>query len=137
MCLARKLCLSSLQCSSAAVAVDHLKSARACKHTASSSQQSLCNHVQCCAVSPATDDLEEALLFDFEAEETSLTPKKTARGHSRSTTPSGSLATADSLLSPLGPVHSITKDAAGTHVLAENFTMHIEEVGGTSSGVGT
>lgn len=85
-----------------------------------------------CFTSPA-DDLEEGLLFDFEADEvSSLTPKHTVTSSLISAAASaGSLpGTAASLPSMISGVRSITKDSTGTHVLTENFTLHIEEVGG-------
>lgn len=85
--------------------------------------------MSCCLV---LDDLEEALLFEFEGEEATLTPKTTTITVSSlvsATGSAGSLPAAGSLPSVLSGVRSISKDAAGTHVLTENFTLHIEEVG--------
>lgn len=84
----------------------------------------------CCCL--LQDDLEEALLFEFEGEEAALTPKTTTITVSSllsATGSAGSLPAAGSLPSVLSGVRSITKDAGGTHVLTENFTLHIEEVG--------
>jgi hypothetical protein len=79
---------------------------------------------------PSPDDLEEALLFEFEGEESSLTPKNTITPSLISATASCSslLGGTGSLPSMISGVRSITKDSAGTHVLTENFTLHIEEV---------
>jgi hypothetical protein len=77
------------------------------------------------------EDLEEALLFEFEADESSsLTPKQTTVTSSllSAAASAGSLGPAGSLPSVLSGVRSVTKDSAGTHVLTENFTLHIEEV---------
>jgi hypothetical protein len=78
------------------------------------------------------DDLEEALLFDFEAEEAASLMAQTKTTVTSSlvsaAASAGSLAPGGSLPSVLSGVRSITKDSAGTHVLTENFTLHIEEV---------
>lgn len=82
------------------------------------------------------EDLEEALLFEFEADESSsLTPKQTMVTSSllSAAASAGSLGPAGSLPSVLSGVRSVTKDSAGTHVLTENFTLHIEEERATSS----
>lgn len=79
-----------------------------------------------------TDDLEEALLFDFEAEEAASLMAQTKTTVTSSlvsaAVSAGSLAPGGSLPSVLSGVRSITKDSTGTHVLTENFTLHIEEV---------
>jgi hypothetical protein len=81
-----------------------------------------------------TDDLEEALLFDFEEagdesaslmEQTKTTVTSSLVSAAAS---AGSLGPGGSLPSVLSGVRSITKDSTGTHVLTENFTLHIEEV---------
>jgi hypothetical protein len=85
-----------------------------------------------CSVVVHADDLEEALLFDFEAEDAASLTTQTKT----TVTPSlvsaaayaGSLAPAGSLPSVFSGVRSITKDSEGSHVLTENFTLHIEEV---------
>lgn len=77
--------------------------------------------------------MEEALLFEFEADEaSSLTPKHPITSSLVSAAASaGSLGgPAGSLPSVLSGVRSVTKDSTGTHVLTENFTLHIEEVRG-------
>jgi hypothetical protein len=80
-----------------------------------------------------TDDLEEALLFEFEGadESASLTPKHTTVTSSlvSAAASAGSMRETGSLPSLISSVRSITKDSGGTHVLTENFTLHIEEVG--------
>ncbi|KAF6258591.1 transmembrane amino acid transporter protein-domain-containing protein [Scenedesmus sp. NREL 46B-D3] len=85
------------------------------------------------------DDLEEPLLFEFEGEE-ELAAAAAAAAASGSTTAAASAATlaeTSSLLSavPSSPGHlrAVTKDALGTHVQAEQYTMHIEEERATSS----
>jgi hypothetical protein len=77
------------------------------------------------------DDLEEPLLFDFEGEE-----ELAAAAASGSTTAAASTAALaetspviSAVPSSLGHLRSITKDALGTHVQTEQYTMHIEEVG--------
>lgn len=84
---------------------------------------------------PTTEDLEEALLFEFEADDSAAGATPTKRSalllnsaNSVSGASAVSMAPAGSLPSVLSGVRSVTKDAAGTHVLAENFTLHIEEV---------
>lgn len=86
--------------------------------------------------SRTSEDLEEALLFEFEADEaSSLTPKHTVVTSSlvSAAASAGSLGgPAGSLPSVLSGVRSVTKDSTGTHVLTENFTLHIEEVRGSN-----
>lgn len=90
------------------------------------------------------EDLEEALLFDFDGDESSsFTPTKGAPRGGLLVTNSSLVSTAGStasllpsLPSVLSQVRSVTKDAAGTHVLTENFTLHIEEVRGGNGGGG-
>ncbi|WIA39259.1 hypothetical protein OEZ86_005381 [Tetradesmus obliquus] len=87
------------------------------------------------------DDLEEPLLFDFEAEE-ELAAAAAAAAAASGSTSAATIAAAAGLVetssvisavpSSIG-LRSVTKDALGTHVQTEQYTMHIEEERATSS----
>lgn len=86
-------------------------------------------------VAPCAEDLEEALLFEFESEEVSGAGAAGAAaavppGLLSATASGASVTAAGSLPSVLSHgLRSVTKDASGTHVVAEGYVMHIEEVG--------
>lgn len=69
------------------------------------------------------DDLEEALLFEFDEQSVGQTAAAAADQQ---------LESASSVISAVSPtlshIRSVTKDAAGTHIETETFTMHIQEV---------
>jgi hypothetical protein len=78
------------------------------------------------------DDLEEPLLFDLEGEE-ELAAAAAASGSTTAAASAAALAETSSVISAvpssLGHLRAVTKDALGTHVQTEQYTMHIEEVG--------
>lgn len=77
----------------------------------------LSSNALCCAAFPA-EDLEEALLFEYEAEE--------AAG-------ADNVSVVSAVPSSLSHIRSVVTDAAGTHVQTETYVMHIEEDRATSS----
>lgn len=79
-----------------------------------------------------TDEMEEALLFEFDEEAAAAATAASYPTTAASAAEQQQFETASSIISAvpssLSRMRSVVKDAAGTHIQTETYTMHIEEV---------